>query len=132
MQAELRWQQRFQNYESSLVELKIALEQSQYTTLERAGLIQLFEISFELAWKTLKDLLAYENYNVNSPRETLRQAFASGMIIEGELWLKGLDSRNLFTHTYNKQLAKEAVALIKDTFSPLLFELEKELTRRLK
>ncbi|MDR2884663.1 MAG: nucleotidyltransferase substrate binding protein [Deferribacteraceae bacterium] len=131
MHSELRWRQRFQNYETSLVELRGALEKTEYTKLERAGLIQLFEISFELAWKTVKDLLSYEGYTINSPKETLRQAFASGIIIEGELWLNALDTRNLFSHTYNNQLAEEAVALIKDMYTPLLFALEATLKSRL-
>jgi len=127
MQSELRWKQRFQNFEASLRELHAALEKTEYTTLERAGLIQLFEISFELAWKTLKDMLTYEGYDVNSPKSTLRQAFANGTIADGELWLKALDGRNLFSHTYNNELAAEAISLIKQTYSPLLFALEAKL-----
>jgi len=131
MHSEFRWKQRFQNYEASLCELRSALEKTEYTTLERAGLIQLFEISFELAWKTLKDMLFYEGYDVQSPRSALKQAFASGIIAEGELWLKALDGRNLFLHTYNSKLAEEAVELIKNAYSPLLFALETELKGRL-
>ena len=131
MHSELRWKQRFQNYEASLRELRGALEKTEYTSLERAGLIQLFEISFELAWKTLKDMLFYEGYDVQSPKAALRQAFASGIIIEGELWIRALDVRNLFSHTYNNALAEEAVKLIKETYSPLLFALATELQGRL-
>ena len=131
MHSEFRWKQRFQNYEASLRELRNALEKTEYTTLERAGLIQFFEISFELAWKTLKDLLFYEGYDVNSPKSVLRQAFASGIIIEGELWIRALDRRNLFSHTYNSDLAEEAVNLILEIYSPLLFALETELKGRL-
>jgi nucleotidyltransferase substrate binding protein (TIGR01987 family) len=131
MHSEFRWKQRFQNYEASLRELRNALEKTEYTSLERAGLIQLFEISFELAWKTLKDMLFYEGYDVQSPKAALRQAFASGIIIEGELWIRALDVRNLFSHTYNNALAEEAVKLIKETYSPLLFALATELQGRL-
>ena len=131
MHSDFRWQQRFQNFESSLNELRSALEQPEYTNLERAGLIQLFEVSFELAWKTLKDMLSYEGYDVNSPKATLKQAFANGIIAEGELWIKALDGRNQFSHTYNNEMAEEAVALIKETYSPLLFALETELKGQL-
>ena len=98
--------------------------------MERAGLIQFFEISFELAWKTLKDMLIYEGYDVNSPKSTLKQAFANGTIADGELWLKALDGRNLFSHTYDNELAEEAIDLIKKTYSPLLFDLETKLRSR--
>jgi len=131
MHSDFRWKQRFQNYEASLRELRSALEKTEYTTLERAGLIQLFEISFELAWKTLKDMLFYEGYDVNSPKSALKQAFANGIISEGELWIKALDGRNLFSHTYNNALAEEAVELIKKTYSPLLFALEAECKSRI-
>jgi len=131
MYSDIRWKQRFQNFEASLCELRGALEKTEYTTLERAGLIQFFEISFELAWKTLKDMLSYEGYDVNSPKSTLKQAFANGTIADGELWLKALDGRNLFSHTYDNELAEEAVELIKETYSPLLFALEIELKSRL-
>jgi nucleotidyltransferase substrate binding protein (TIGR01987 family) len=131
MHSDIRWKQRFQNFEASLRELRDALEKTEYTTLERAGLIQLFEISFELAWKTLKDMLFYEGYDVNSPRAAIKQAFANGIIADGELWLKALDGRNLFSHTYDNKLAEDAAALIKETYSPLLFALETELGNRL-
>ncbi len=131
MHSDFRWKQRFQNYGASLRELRSALEKTEYTTLERAGLVQLFEISFELAWKTLKDMLFYEGYDVNSPRSVLRQAFANGIIADGELWIKALDGRNLFSHTYDNKLAEEAETLIRGTYSPLLFALEAELQNRL-
>ena len=131
MQSDLRWKQRFQNFEASLRELRKALEKTEYTTLERAGLIQFFELSFELAWKTLKDMLLYEGYDVNSPKSTLKQAFANGTIAEGELWLKALDGRHLFSHTYSNELAEESIGLIKGTYSPLLFALQAELKSRL-
>ena len=131
MHSDFRWKQRFQNYEASLRELRSALEKTEYTTLERAGLIQLFEISFELAWKTLKDMLFYEGYDVNSPKSAFKQAFASSIISEGELWIEALDGRNLFSHTYDNVLAEEAVKLIKEKYSPLLFALEAECKSRI-
>ncbi|MCL1875393.1 MAG: nucleotidyltransferase substrate binding protein [Synergistaceae bacterium] len=131
MHTELRWKQRYQNYEASLRELRSAIAKTEYTTLERAGLIQLFEISFELAWKTIKDVLSYEGYEVNSPKSALRQAYASDIIADGELWISALDGRDLFSHTYDNELAEEAVELIKETYSPLLFTLEAKLKGRL-
>jgi nucleotidyltransferase substrate binding protein (TIGR01987 family) len=131
MHSDFRWKQRFEHFTSALSELRTALEKTEYSALERAGLIQLFEVSFELAWKTLKDLLFYEGYDVNSPRSVLRQAFASGLIVEGEAWIQALEGRNLFSHTYSKELAEESEKMIRDTLSPLLFALEIELRSRL-
>lgn len=131
MHSDFRWKQRFEHFASALGELRAALEKTEYSVLERAGLIQLFEVSFELAWKTLKDLLFYEGYDVNSPRAVLRQAFANGLIVEGEAWIQALEGRNLFSHTYSKELAEESERLIRDTLAPLLFALEAELRGRL-
>ena len=80
MHSEFRWKQRFQNYQKSLNELKTALEKDEYSLLEQAGVIQLFEVSFELAWKTLKDLLYYEGFEVKSPRDSITAAFENNII----------------------------------------------------
>jgi len=130
MHSDFRWEQRFENYASSLNELKAALEQKTYSKLERAGLIQLFEISFELAWKTLKDILFYEGYDVKSPRATIKQAFEIDLIISGELWLELLESRNRFSHVYNEEMAESAIRAIKEDYSPLLFALQTKLQER--
>lgn len=128
MQTPVRFEQRFQNYRAILGELRAALAQAEYSTLERAGLIQLFEVSFELAWKSLKDLLQYEGFEVQSPRAVIKQAFASGLVRNGELWLEALEGSNLFTHTYDGTLAQNAVDLIKNSYASLLFELENTLS----
>lgn len=127
MQPQLRWQLRFKNFSSALTELKLAVEKDEYTVLERSGLIQLFEISFELAWKTMKDLLEYEGYDVKSPRGTIKQAFQNEIISDGELWLKLLDGRNMYAHIYSQGMAKSVVHDIKIVFMPLLLELETTL-----
>ena len=131
MQTELRWRQRFQNFHRSLDELKKALKQEEYSTLERAGLIQLFEISFELAWKTLKDLLESEGFEVKSPKETLRTAFKNQWIEDGAMWIEALDSRNLYAHVYDNQQADQSTRLIKEQYAPLLLKLDTTLEERL-
>ncbi len=131
MHSEERWKQRFENFQSSLVDFKDALDKEDFSTLERAGLIQLFEVSFELAWKTLKDLLSYEGYDVNSPKSTLKQAFANNIIQDGETWIAALDGRNLFSHTYDSDLADQAIELIRDSYAPLLLDLEQVLQARI-
>lgn len=126
MHSDFRWKQRFEHYQSAMTELKDALAQDDFTTLERAGLIQLFEVSFELAWKTMKDKLFYEGFDVQSPRGVIRQAFALGLIHEGQRWLEMLESRNLFTHTYSGKLAEQAIESIQ-SYTPLLIDLEHRL-----
>ena len=56
----IRWQQRWENFGKALSQLKVACGKDDYSDLERAGLVQMFEFSFELSWKVLKDLLFFQ------------------------------------------------------------------------
>ena len=129
---EIRWRQRLENFQLALAELVAACEKEEYSRLERAGLIQTFEFTFELAWKTLKDLLYYQGFDVRSPRATLRQAFSAGLLAEdgAEILLDALEKRNLLSHTYQETLAQEAVALIKHRYCPALQSLAQTLKQQ--
>ncbi len=129
---EIRWRQRFENFEKALVQLRSACEKDSYTDLERAGLIQIFEFTFELAWKTLKDLLYYQGFDVNTPREVLRQAFSAGLLTEDETetLLDALGKRNLLAHTYREGLAREAEMLIRQRYYPALQTLARRLQEK--
>lgn len=128
--AKEKFQNRSENFCSSLIDLKKAVEQEHFSVLERAGLIQLFEVSFELAWKTLKDLLAYEGYGIHTPRTAIKEAFKLGWLQNGSVWLDALESRNRFSHTYNAELAQESNTIIKEKYAPMLFEFDDFLKRR--
>jgi len=122
---EIRWQQRHDNFRKALAQLTAACVKEKYSDLERAGLVQVFEFTFELAWKTLKDLLFYEGFAAQSPREVLRQAFASEYLDEAETetLLDALTKRNLLSHTYRDGVAQEAERLIKKNYAPALSRL---------
>lgn len=127
MAADLRWLQRLQNLNKAFARLKTACAQEHYNDLELAGLIQTYEFTFELAWKTLKDLLTYQGYTVNSPRETIKLAFMEGLIADGEEWLRAMETRNLFAHTYEEQLSEEATQLIRSRFFSMLSAVTEKL-----
>ncbi len=120
MKQDIRWKQRFQNFENAFLFLKKARKLESYDELQRAGLIQSFEFTFELAWKTLKDYLQDQGMEVQFPREVIKQAFSTQLIVEGTLWIEMLDKRNQLAHTYNEEQAKIAVHIIKEKYYPLL------------
>jgi nucleotidyltransferase substrate binding protein (TIGR01987 family) len=90
----------------------------------------MFEFTFELAWKTLRDLLVFEGHQVTSPREAIRVAFAAGLLGDAGLWLAALESRNRLSHTYDEQTAAEAEALIKNAYAPLVAALVERLRHK--
>lgn len=130
MNKAIRWQQRFQNFEKAFSQLGASIKIAEPSEVERAGLIQFFEVSFELAWKTLKDYLEADGFLVNSPRETIKQAFQANLIEKGHEWIEGLEDRNLTTHTYEEAIARKAEKLIREKYYPLLKELVKTLHKR--
>ena len=129
---EIRWQQRLDNFGKALSQLDEACEQDSYTNLERAGLVQTFEFSFELAWNVLKDLLFYEGYDVKVPRTVIRKSFEVDYLDEGdcEIFLDALGKRNLLSHTYQEEIALQAETLIKEQYHPMLQRLYTTLENR--
>jgi nucleotidyltransferase substrate binding protein (TIGR01987 family) len=113
----IRWKQRFSNFQNAYFRLKEALDNySSLDDLGKEGLIQRFEYTFELAWKTLKDYLESKNVEAKYPRDTIKQAFSHNLIDNGEVWLEMLDNRNSLAHTYNENNLNAALIAIKDTF----------------
>ena len=94
--------------------------------------MQMFEFSFELAWKVLKDLLFYEGYDLSVPREVIRKSFEAGYLDEEdcEIFLDALEKRNLLSHTYREEVANEAEMLIKNRYHPMLRRLRDTLEHR--
>ncbi len=128
---EIRWRQRFRNFEQSYKLLEKYLNQPITTELERAGIIQFFEISFELAWKLMKDYLDAKQLSVKSPRDTIKQAFQIGLIGDGHVWIDALNDRNLTVHTYDNQLAEKMLTDINEIYFPELKELYQRLVKEL-
>ena len=131
--SELRWRQRLENLQRALSQLKAALAAlSAEPTNEVIGMavIKGYELSFELGWKTLKDLLSHEGIDALVPREVLRQAFAYGLLPDGQLWIDMLEQRNLMAHTYDVERARLALALIQERFAPALLTLAADLEGR--
>lgn len=116
MAEDIRWKQRFENFEKALALYESAAKQKKLSVLEQAGLIQLFELTFELAWKTLKDYLEEQGVAAKFPRETIKEGFKYDFIKDGDIWMDMLSKRNLIAHTYDEYNAIWSVRLIKDTY----------------
>jgi nucleotidyltransferase substrate binding protein (TIGR01987 family) len=112
-------------------QLDSAVGLDEYTNLERQGLIQCFEYTIELAWKTLQDLLEAKGYNVKGPKPVVRQAFQDGYITDGNGWINMLNSRNLTAHGYDENVAIEISVKIKGVFHQLLDDLDKQLAQEI-
>jgi len=116
----IRWKQRFINFEKSfrLLERTIAIENP--SEAEKGGIIQFYEVCFELSWKVMKDYLESEGYIVKSPKQTIKQAFQIDLITEGELWIMALEDRNLTAHTYDEETTELIINKIINDYFPLI------------
>lgn len=122
-----RWKQRFENFEKAYKLLEKYADENIQTELEKAGLIQFFEMTVELSWKVLKDYFEQEMLIVNSPRETIKLAFKQGIIEDGHVYLEILNARNLTTHTYDDKLSNKMIEDIKGTYLPEITKLYNRL-----
>ncbi|MEI8342619.1 MAG: nucleotidyltransferase substrate binding protein [Verrucomicrobiota bacterium] len=124
MNPDIRWKQRFQNFDRAYVLLRQALEKGPavLNQLEKEGVIQRFEYSFELAWKTVKDFLEENGivFATVTPRQILKDAFIAKIITDGQVWIDMLDHRNLLSHTYNFASFEQAVEAIAARYLPAM------------
>lgn len=132
---DIRWQQRFANYNKALVQLKEAVElnaQRPLSKLEKQGVIQAFEFTHELAWNVLKDFLEDQgNQTIKGSKDATREAFKVALIADGERWMAMIQSRNLSSHTYDEQIAENLVAAIINDYFPLFATLQTEMEQYL-
>src|SRR6266436_5612515 len=117
---DVRWRQRFENFRKALTQLSSAAaltKQRDLTKLEQQGLIQAFEFTHELAWNILKDFLESRGTtDLYGSRDATREAFAKGLIEDGETWMAMIQSRNQTSHTYNEDTADEIATAILSSY----------------
>jgi len=120
MDKDVRWRQRFSNLSKAFTHLKNGLSIKNPNDTERQGIIQSFEFTFELSWKTLKDYLESKGVVGLFPRDVIKEAFQNEIIKDGEVWLDMLAKRNLLVHTYDEKKAEEAINLIRSNYYPAI------------
>ena len=100
----------------------------------RTGVIGQFNLTFELAWKALQEILRLhgaEGVDTGSPREILQLGYKLGFVNDSAVWLLMLKKRNTSVHIYIEQEVDEMILLIRDSFIPAFVALEKTLREKL-
>ena len=124
--------QKFEDYCHACEKLQLALTKDiSADDLYLDGVIQRFEFCFELSWKLMKAYLSFEGIGANSPRSSIRESFKIGLITEAEDWLDMLEKRNLSSHTYDEETAREIYQHISKKYISLLINFRDELKNRL-
>jgi len=134
MNPDVRWKQRFSNFDRALALLDEALKDvAGLSMLEKEGVIQRFEYTLELAWKTLKDFLEESGLVISpaTPRQVLKDAFAAKILPDGQVWIDMLDHRNSLSHTYDCAVFERAVVAIANRYLPALKNLRAYLAAKL-
>ena len=122
---------KYENYSNALLRLKESLQIEDPDEVHIDGIIQRFELTFELAWKCLKEYLEYMGINddLYGPRGVLKAAFAEGLIYDGDAWIKLLEARSNVTHRYSYNESRKIYLDIKNNYVVLLEKLCEKLKR---
>ena len=123
-----RFEERKVDFKKSTNRLNEALKE-EVTDLEIDGILHRFEFTFELAWKTMKDCLEDHGIvgKIGSPREIIKEAFAAGLIENGEIWMDMMISRNELSHLYDEETSREIFDDIKEKYILEINKLVKKL-----
>lgn len=131
MENDIRWKQRLENFTKAvkLLEEIQSLDLAKTSQLEKEGIIQRFEFTLELGWKTLKDKMESDGlvlYQI-SPKMVVKEAFKAKYIDQIEIWLDMINDRNLLSHTYDFTVMEEVIPDIQKRYSQALSALHKTL-----
>ena len=120
---------KLENFSNCLNVLKNAdFDLADNNDIYRTGVIGQFNLTFELAWKALQEILKMHGADgaaTGSPREILQLGYKLGFVDDATVWLLMLKKRNTSVHIY------EMILLIRDSFIPAFCVLEKTLQRKL-
>ncbi len=127
-----RFETKFVNFESALRRLKEGVQAYRESPAQiiRDGVIQRFEFTCELAWKTTREYLLSQNFtDINSPKAAMRQAFVYGLVDDGNGWVELLNARNQTSHIYNDESAQQIYEKIEKDFIRLFESLIQKLKK---
>lgn len=122
-----KFNRRFLSFCNSLDALAEVRERDISDSFVLSGTSAKFSITFDLAWKVMKDILiqyyAITGFVAGSPREVLRESFKANLISD-ETWMEMLKVRNELTHDYDCEIVKEHCNRIVETYIDLFYEFE--------
>ncbi|MGN0242154.1 MAG: HI0074 family nucleotidyltransferase substrate-binding subunit [Candidatus Weimeria sp.] len=125
-----RFEKRFNSFKKSLESLKSARDRDWTDDFVLSGTGAIFCITFELAWKTVKDIMieyyGIDDFVTGSPKDTLRRAFKIGLI-DDDRWLKMSNLRNEISHDYDLDLVEESMPVITGEYVSLFEKLVKKI-----
>jgi nucleotidyltransferase substrate binding protein (TIGR01987 family) len=135
MNNDIRWVQRFNNFNNAFLLLQSALQDRPLDTLsdlEQEGIIQRFEYTYELAWKTMKDYMEENGIILDeiTPRAVIKSAFAANLIQDGQVWIDMMIHRNLLSHTYDIKIFKIVLIAVTTLYFPAINELHDLLSSK--
>lgn len=123
--------QKFENFCKALKNLEDIKRYSEpYGTVELTGMVALYEICFEQAWKAIKEVLDASGYaegKTGSPKLILKTAYSAGMINDEALWLSALEMRNNAAHAYNEVVALSIISNTKTKYIDMFKALKDEI-----
>lgn len=128
---DIRWLQRFDNFNKTLKGLQKAIDEYQEDPEDevvKVGMIKFFEMTYELAWLTMKDY--YEDQGetgIQGSKDAIKLSSGRGLIHEAQDWFDMIDSRKLSVHTYDANTADEVVSDIVETYIGLFIQLQTRL-----
>ncbi len=127
-----RFEERKQDLAKATERLKEALNEEE-TEIAIDGTLHRFEFTFELAWKTMKDLMEYNGIieSTGSPREVLKNAFQNGIIEDGETWINMMLARNSLSHLYDEETSRKIYKDIKEKYIVLIEKLNEVLEKQI-
>ena len=104
-----------------------AVGKSGLSKVEKDGLIQRFEYTFEPSWETLRDYLRYSGVETDLPRDVIKAAFAAGLIQDGKVWIEMLEKRNLISHTYDEAAFEEIFSSVTGKYRTAIAQVYRDL-----
>jgi nucleotidyltransferase substrate binding protein (TIGR01987 family) len=122
MNSDIRWKQRLDNFDRAFVLLREVYDRGvdSLSQLEKEGAIQRFEVAFALAWKTLKDYLEESGVIVNpaTPPNVIKEAFATKLLDDAQVWIDMMLHRNLLSHTYDNTVFEAVLRTVVERYFP--------------